>query len=339
LFRNHDHEGFEIFCYSSVKKPDAFTERLRSHTDHWRAALGRDDASVARMVREDGIDVLVDLTMHMAGGRLRVFAEKPAPVQICWLAYPGTTGLSTMDCRVTDPFLDPPELEGDNPYAERPLRLPDTFWCYDPQGGPDVNALPALHEGRITFGCLNNFCKINTSVLELWARVLRAVDGSRLLLLAPVGARKHAQETLERAGVDPGRVEFLDRHLREEYLAQYHRIDVCLDSVPYNGHTTSLDAFWMGVPVVTLVGRTVVGRAGLCQAMNLGLPELVATTPDEYVARAVDLTRDLNRLGELRAGMRDRMTRSPLMDAPRFARNIESAYRTAWRRWCEAKGR
>jgi predicted O-linked N-acetylglucosamine transferase (SPINDLY family) len=236
---------------------------------------------------------------------------------------------------VTDPFLDPEELEREGDYSERSLRLPDTFWCYDPLGGPDVNPLPAASAGHITFGCLNNYCKVHGEVLELWARVVRAVLGSKLFLLSPHGEpRRDALRVFERAGLGADRLQFMSRRPRLAYLSHYHRIDVCLDTFPYNGHTTSLDAMWMGVPVVTLVGKTVVGRAGLCQAMNLGLPELVATSPDAYVERAVELAGDLSRLSDLRGRLRGRMQNSPLMDAPRFARNLEAAYRDVWRRYC-----
>jgi predicted O-linked N-acetylglucosamine transferase (SPINDLY family) len=339
LLRHHDHENFEIVCYASVQKPDAVTEQLRIHADRFCDITQLDDAAAAERIRQDGIDILVDLTMHMAHGRLPVFARKPAPVQISWLAYPGTTGLDAIDYRVTDPFLDPAELEREGEYAECSLRLPETFWCYDPLGGPEVNPLPAASAGHVTFGCLNNYCKVNNEVLDLWARVVRAVPNSKLFLLSPHGdPRRDAQRAFERAGLEPDRLLFVGRRSRLAYLSHYHRIDVCLDTFPYNGHTTSLDAMWMGVPVVTLVGKTVVGRAGLCQAMNLGLPELVATNADQYVERAIDIVRDRERLSVLRATLRGRMEKSPLMDAPRFARHLEAAYRDVWQRYCGVSG-
>ena len=230
--------------------------------------------------------------MHMAHNRLLVFARKPAPVQACWLAYPGTTGLSAIDYRITDSHLDPPGLH-DRCYAEESIRLPDTFWCYDPLNSePAVNALPAAEGGYVAFGCLNNFCKVNPLVLKLWARVLNAVDRSRLTILAGEGAhRRHAIDLLAEEGVAGDRVTFVAHQPRQQYLRYYHGIDIGLDTVPYNGHTTSLDSFWMGVSVVTLVGPTVVGRAGLCQLTNLGLPELIASSPEQYVRIAVELAR------------------------------------------------
>jgi predicted O-linked N-acetylglucosamine transferase (SPINDLY family) len=262
----------------------------------------------------------------MGRDRLLVFARKPAPVQVCWLAYPGTTGLSTIDYRLTDPYLDPPGLD-DEWYSEESIRLPDCFWCYDPlTTQPAVNALPALTNGWITFGSLNNFCKVNDGVLEVWARVLNAVGGSRLVMLANEGLhRQHVLDVLEQQGVAADRVTFFPHQPRQQYLRVYESIDLGLDTFPSNGHTTSLDSFWMGVPVVTLVGRTAVGRACYCQLVNLQLPELIAQTPDQFVEIAVALANDTSRLSALRPTLRGRMERSPLMDATRFARNIETA--------------
>jgi predicted O-linked N-acetylglucosamine transferase (SPINDLY family) len=204
---------------------------------------------------------------------------------------------------------------------------------------PAVSALPSLEKGFITFGCLNNFCKVNDGVLALWAGVLKALSNSRLLLLAPEGSsRQRVLDRLGREGIGPERVEFVSKQSRLEYLRTYHRIDIGLDTVPCNGHTTSLDSFWMGVPVITLVGQTVVGRAGLSQLTNLGLTELIAQTPQQYVQIAADLAKDLPRLAELRRTLRPRMQASPLMDAPRFARNVEAAYRQMWRNWCRQGG-
>jgi predicted O-linked N-acetylglucosamine transferase (SPINDLY family) len=336
LLSHHDRGSFEIFCYSRVLQPDETTHRLAGHVDHWRSLVGMEPDAAAEAIRADAIDIVVDLTMHMADNHLLLLARKPAPVQICWLAYPGTTGLAAIDYRLSDPHLDPPDSECSQ-YSEKTIRLPETFWCYDPLAtDPEPGPLPALARGQVTFGCLNNFAKVNPDVLDLWGRVLRETAGSRLLVLAPPGtARRRVRSALKKHGVDGSRAEFVNRCGRTEYLAHYRNIDICLDTVPSNGHTTSLDAFWMGVPVVTLVGKTIVGRAGLSQAENLGLRELVATTADEYVGIAAALARDLDRLGELRAGLRGRMSASPLMDAPRFARALESAYRQVWRDWCD----
>lgn len=336
LLREHDREAVEVFCYSGVRRPDAITEQIRALADEWRDISTLDDDAVARLVDADAIDVLVDLNMHGANNRLLMFARKPAPVQACWLAYPGTTGLSVMDYRLTDPQLDPQDLD-DAHYCERSLRLPETYWCYQPLSTePSVSALPAADVGHITFGSLSSFKKVGPTTLALWARVLDRVPGSRMLIVAPTGeTRRRVLRGFQAAGVDPERIELVGHQPREEYLRTYQRIDCCLDTTPYCGGTTSLDALWMGVPVVTLVGRTATGRGGASLAHNLALPELVASTPDQYVERAVTLGSDLERLTTLRAGLRQRLKDSPLMDAPRFARNIESAYRRMWAAWCE----
>jgi predicted O-linked N-acetylglucosamine transferase (SPINDLY family) len=338
LFSQHDHRDFEIFAYADVLGPDDVTQRLQSYCDVWRDISGLGEEGVARIIRQDQIDILVDLTLHMAGNRLPVFARKPAPVQVCWLAYPGTTGLSTIDYRLTDRYLDPPGAHDDD-YSEQSIRLGDAFWCYDPlQSEPAVNGLPALENGFITFASLNNFCKVNPSLVRLWAQVLRRVDRSRLVLMAAEGShRQRVLDQFQQEGVAADRVTFVVEKPRAEYLALYQEIDVRLDTFPYNGHTTSLDCLWMGVPVVTLVGQTAVGRGGLSILSNVGLPELAADAADQYVRIAVELADDRPRLAELRRTLRDRLQKSPLLDAPRFARNVEAAYRTIWQQWCEKK--
>jgi predicted O-linked N-acetylglucosamine transferase (SPINDLY family) len=338
LLSAHDPGQVEICCYSDVVCPDELTRQLRGLAQHWTDVNGKSDDEVADLIRRDAIDILVDLTMHMARNRLLVFARKPAPVQVSWLAYPGSTGLSAIDCRLSDPYLDPPGAD-ESICSEKTVRLPNTFWCYDPQIGRElpISTLPAMGGNVITFGCLNNFCKTNDAILNLWANMLREIRGSRLLLLAHEGS--HRQRTMHRlgqVGIDPSRIEFVSPRPRREYLELYHRIDIGLDSFPYNGHTTSLDSFWMGVPVVTLMGETAVSRAGWCQLSNLRLPELAARTPEQFVEIAVALAGDLPRLQALRASLRQRMENSPLMDAPKFAREMEAAYRSIWRTWCES---
>jgi predicted O-linked N-acetylglucosamine transferase (SPINDLY family) len=348
LLARHDREQFEIFCYSSVVQPDAVTQRLKGYPDVWRPIVGMTDAAVSEMIRQDRIDILVDLTMHMGGGRPLLMAQKPAPLQVAWLAYPGTTGLATMDFRLTDPYLDPPSLHDDR-YSERSIRLADTFWCYDPFGMepdrspaaeplPAPSALPATLNGYITFGCLNDPCKMNDGVLKRWARIMCSVDGSHLRVLLPNGEpRRRLLQRLAELGVGGQRIEFVPRQPRRAYLREFHRIDLCLDTLPYNGHTTSLDSLWMGVPVVTQVGPTVVGRAGWSQLSNLGLTELAAHGDDEFVQLAVQWARDLPRLADLRRELRPRLLASPLCDGQRFARSIEAAFRAMWRQWCQLR--
>ena len=324
LIRSHGRSAFDVYCYAAVTRPDGLTDHFRAAST-WRDIAALDDDAAADLVRADGIDVLVDLTLHMAGGRLGLFARRPAPVQVTFGGYPGTTGLSAIGYRLTDPYLDPPGTDGD--YAERSVRLPHSFWCYDPDAmgvadAAEAGPPPAVGNGFVTFGCLNNYCKVHDGVRAAWARVLAAVPGSRLAVLAPAGsARSRARAAFG------DRVTFLPFQSRADYLATYRGIDVCLDTFPYNGHTTSLDGLWMGVPTVTLVGRTVVGRAGWSQLSNLGLTELAAADVDGFVGAAVRLATDLPRLTELRRGLRGRMRRSPLTDVAAFARGVEAAYR------------
>ena len=337
LFKHHDRQQFNITCYASLSRPDWITSEFQQHADRWRDVAGLSDEQVAKQIRADEIDILVDLALHTAGNRLLIFARKPAPVQVTFAGYPGSTGLRTIDYRLSDPYLDPLDRD-ESIYSEKTIRLPDSFWCYDPLENRNicVNALPALEAGRVTFGCLNNFSKVNDDVLSLWAQVLQQVENSHLLLLAPAGSyQRHTLERLREKGIEEKRVEFQPRQSIREYLGSYHRIDIGLDSFPYNGHTTSLDSFWMGVPVITLVGETAVSRAGWCQLSNVELTELAAQTPEQFVNIAVELAKDLPRLSELRRTLRARMEQSPLMDAKKFARSIEAAYREMWHAWCD----
>jgi len=338
LLREHDHERHEIFCYASVAHPDAATDRFKTFADHWRDIANITDDRAADLIRADHIDVLVDLAMHMSGARPRVFVQKPAPVQVAFAAYPGTTGIANMDYRLSDPYLDPPQSQ-QRDYSERSILLPHSFWCYNPAGSePPVNDLPAITAGHVTFGCLNNFCKVTDQSLDLWSRVLAAVPTSRLLLMAPEGSpRQRVTAHFAQRGIEPNRISFVPFQPRAPYLKTYHRIDLCLDTLPYNGHTTSLDGLWMGVPTLTQVGTTVVGRAGFSQLSNLNLTELVAHSSDEFVRIAVEFAGDLPRLRAIRAGLRDRMLASPLTKSALFARNIEAAYRWMWRAWCEGR--
>ncbi len=334
LLSRHDHAAFEVFCYAAVERPDGVTRRIAAFADTWHDVRAMEDAHLADLIRRDRIDILVDLTMHMAGARPLVFARKPAPIQIAWLAYPGTTGLHAIDYRLSDERLDPAGY--DDHYAERTLRLPDSFWCYDPlTEEPQVNALPALERGYLTLGCLNNPCKLTDATLRLWSGVMRALPDARLQLMSPPGAhRLRLLQRLAGHGVEGERVSFVPFRQRADYLRSYHGIDLGLDTFPYNGHTTSLDACWMGVPTVSRIGDTCVGRAGLSQLFQLGLPHLAADTDRGFIETTVALADDLPRLAELRLGLRARLERSPLMDASRFAGNIEATYRNVWRRYC-----
>lgn len=335
LLEHHDPATCEIFLYSSVDSPDEQTLWYQSFAgDNFRDILPIDDVQAAEVIRKDGIDILVDLALHSRGGRLRTFACRPAPVQISWLGYAGTTGLDTIDYRITDPFVDPPGADL-SVYSEACLHLPETLWCYASLVTDlPITALPALSAGFVTFGSQNTFRKLNDRVLRVWARVLRAVPESRLFLCAEEDERESVRQYFDREGVPAERLEFGSRVSRRAYLERYRSFDIGLDTWPFNGATTTLDSTWMGVPVLSLSGASALQRAGACIAANLDLPDLVAHSEDEFVDKAIALARDLDRLSNLRKGLRARLEASPLGDAPRFARNLEAAYRTAWRRYC-----
>jgi predicted O-linked N-acetylglucosamine transferase (SPINDLY family) len=337
LLRSHDHEKFEIHCYSSVKAPDAITQMIRSAADVWHDVAYLTDGELARQITADAIDILIDLTMHMAHTRLLTFARKPAPIQITWLAYPGGTGLATMDYRVTDRYLDPPGAY-DGAFVEAPIHLPEGWVSYDPIDtiAPPA-APPVTTKGFITFGAQNNFCKLNAPVIAQWAKVMRAVPHSRLCLLAPEGEpRQKTAAGFASHGISADRLLFLPFRRRSEYLSTYRDIDIGLDPFPYNGITTTCDALYMGVPVFTLPGSMPAARAGLSVLSSAGLPDFVASSEDDLVQKIAKLAGDVPRLTSLRATLRDRVKASPLMDGKRFAGHLESAYRQAWRKWCNS---
>jgi predicted O-linked N-acetylglucosamine transferase (SPINDLY family) len=337
LLANHDHQKFEIFAYSATARPDALTDKLKSHCDQWREILNLDDQAAAELIRRDGIDILIDLAGHTNRNRLLVFARKPAPVQASWLGYAGTTGLDAMDYRISDPFLDPPDSDV-SCYSEQTVRLRHTFWCYQSGGEAPQVAAAAAPGAPVTFGCLTNFSKVAPAALELWAKVLAQTPGSRLLLNCPDGTpRQTIKNRFWELAIAPERVDFVARQPWEAYMATYRRIDVLLDPLPYGGGITTCDALWMGVPVVTLRGRTTPGRGGASILGNLGLCDLVAGDAKEYVRIAVELAKDEVRRRDLRATLRGRMGDSPLMKAREFARDMEELYREIWGRWV-AKG-
>jgi protein O-GlcNAc transferase len=335
LLTNHDKNQFEIFCYSKTITPDPITQRLRSHANTWRKILGLSDIQTADLIRQDRSDILIDLTMHMVGNSLLMFAQKPAPIQVTYLAYCSTTGLQTIDYRLSDPHLDPIGSD-ESVYSEQTFRLPETYWCYQPiTTPPDIIPPPVSTSASITFGCLNNFCKVSQPTLHTWIDLLRAVPNSNLLLSAHEGAyRQKILNQFSTNGIDPSRIKFVAKVLFSDYFRLYNQIDIALDTFPYAGGTTTCDALWMGVPVVTLIGKTAVGRGGSSILSNLGLPEMTAQSPEDYIRIAANLANNLPRLTQLRSTLRPRMEQSPLMDAARFAKNVEVAYRQMWRNWC-----
>lgn len=338
---NHDSADFEVYCYADVEHPDEVTARLQGLSVIWRNIHLVSDEEVCRRIGEDQIDVLVDLAGHTGRNRLPVFARKPAPVQVTYLGYPNTTGLRSIDYRLTDEWADPVGV-ADQYHTERLVRLPGGFLCYRPDpAAPEVNAPPAGAAGQVTFGCFNNLSKFSEDVISIWARLLDAVPDGRLILKSralrdPVVCQ-HMHERFSRFGIAPDRVRlagFIDS--AQGHLGTYHEVDIGLDSFPYHGTTTTFEALWMGVPVVTLAGKTHVSRVGVSILSRMGLEELIAENAERYVEIAVALAQDQKRLAELRASLRDRVAAKGLTDGTAFTRQLESAYREMWRRYCSA---
>lgn len=333
----HDRGEFEIFCYSDVRTRDACTERFRAGADGWRDIAGQSDQQVAQQVRDDRIDILVDLAGHIGGNRLLVFARRAAPVQVTYLGYQNTTGMSAMDIRLTDEHADLPGMS-EKLYTERLERLPHSFFCFAPDAqAPEVNALPAATNGFVTFASLNHINKLRPEALQAWAQILKSTPKSRLLVLgyAPGRFEANVRDVMARAGLDPARVRVVNKRPRVEYLRLHHEIDIALDTFPFNGHTTVCDALWMGVPSIMLEGNTYASRFGGTALVNLGLRELIAGSQSQYIQIATALAGNLSRLAELRSGLRERMRTSVLLDAQGFTRRLEAAYRRMWLAWCE----
>jgi predicted O-linked N-acetylglucosamine transferase (SPINDLY family) len=339
ILRYHNAQQFEIFCYADVARPDATTERLRPLAHVWRPTRGLSDARLIEMIRADGVDLLVDLAGHTPCNRLPVFACKPAPIQITYLGYPATTGLPAIDYRLTDVLMDPP---GEPVCQSEELwRLPGSFWCQRPrEDAPAVGPLPARRAGHITFGSTGGLPKLNARVLELWARLLQALPQGRLLLFRHSLTGFAAERLLgefERHGVDRPRIELRNQRPQPGpagHLSVYQDMDLVLDTFPVGGHTTTCEAVWMGVPVLTLYGDRYAARLASSVLTGVGLEDWSARSPDEFVERGVRLATDLDGLEALRSTLRERMAKSPLCDAPGFTHRLEQAYREMWRRWC-----
>ncbi len=334
IFAAHRRDNVEVFAYHDAVDSDAVTDRLRRSASHWRLVYGHNHQQLTEVIRADQIDILVDLTMHMPANRMLLFAHRAAPVQVTYLAYCSTTGLASMDYRLSDPVLDPPGAERDARYVERTARLPQSWWLYEPSAqAPAVQPRPP--GGPVVFGCLNNVAKFSPGALALWADILKAVSGSQLFLHCAEGrTRERLLAELASLGVAADRVRFAPLVSLEQFHALHHQIDIALDPFPYGGGTTTCDALWMDVPVITLLGDLAVGRGTASILTNIGLPDLIAKTQDAYADLAVRLANDGPRRAELRQSLRQRMTASPLMDARGFIEGLENAYRTMWQSWC-----
>jgi predicted O-linked N-acetylglucosamine transferase (SPINDLY family) len=331
LLQHHDPARVSAYLYATHEKDDEGTPKFRELAGgNWRDVHETGDDALAELIEADGIDILVDLCGHTMGARLPVFAMKPAPVQVTWLGYPNTTGLSAIDYRFTDALADPPGLT-EALHTERLWRLPH-FLCYQPmEHTPPVAPAACLALGHATFGCFNNSNKVTPEVARAWAEILRRAPTARLVMkTAELGDKVTADAFIRRfteQGIDSHRIECLPAVKRKfDHLKVYGRIDMALDPFPYTGTTTTFEALWMGVPTLTLEGRSHAARVGASILIPAGLPQLVARSPEDYIARAVALANDLPALAALRTGLRERLAASPLMDGPAFARSVEDAY-------------
>jgi predicted O-linked N-acetylglucosamine transferase (SPINDLY family) len=331
-----DRAAFPTVAYSDRITRDDLTARFIAATSEWREIRTLADEMLADQVRADRIDILFDLAGHTAGNRLLLFARKPAPLQIAWIGYPGTTGLAAMDYILADRHQIPAEAEAD--YSERVLRMPHGYVCYEPPAdAPEVAPLPAAEQGFVTFGSFSNPAKITPRVAALWAEILGRVPGSRLMLrysgLDHPGTRQRYAELFAAYGIAADRLDMAQLPLGE-VLAEYGRVDLALDPFPYGGGLTTCEAMWMGVPVVTCPGKTFASRHSTSHLSNVGLTELIAADFSQYVELAVAWATDLPRLAACRAGLRPRMACSPLCDGPRFAADLAEVLRGAWQTWC-----
>jgi len=327
-----DRSSLTYILYSNSHIKDSVTERLRASADGWHDIWQLTDDALIELIRGDGIDILVDLSGHTVFNRLAVFARRASPVQVSYLGYPASTGLATMDFRITDAVTDPP-IPADEWHCEHLLRMPDTQWCFRPFGTPEVqSSLPAHATGFVTFGSFNNLTKASDTLLRCWIEILVKLPSSRLRLTR-VRSTQRASEIIAlfgNYGVSPDRIECMSWANEPPYGQQFEGVDIALDNYPYNGVTTTCESLYVGVPVISLHGRTGVSRSGLSILGTLGLADLVASTPEQYVEMAVSLGSDLSRLEQLRASLRPRFEQSSLRDEKRFAANFERLLRAAW---------
>ena len=342
LLAHHDKGNFEFFAYANMHTEDAITARLKPGFDHWRniRALGQDAA--ADLIESDGIDILVDMSGHMSGNRLLIFARKPAPIQATWLGFTTTTGVKAIDYRITDVYADPPGMT-EHLNTETLWRLPAIFSCYQPRAdiADPIDHPPRDDNGFITFGCFNNFTKVTDGTLKCWAEILGRASDARLLLeivgIDSEDFRRETQARLARLGLPLDRVILEPRRRSNQYVL-YNKIDIALDPFPFNGGTTTMDALWMGVPVISLAGEYFTARMGVTILNNVGLSEVLAENEAAYVDLAVGLATDPARLRAIRHNLRQKMNDSRMMDFSAFARDIEAAYRGMWQVWCASQG-
>jgi protein O-GlcNAc transferase len=338
LLQHHGKDRCEFFGYANMLAEDEVTARLKPKFDHWRNIRELSDDAAADLIEADGIDILVDMSGHMAGNRLMVFARKPAPIQATWLGFTTTTGVQAIDYRISDVYADPPGMT-EHFNTETLWRLPATFCCYQPRAGiPDpIDHPPRDDNGYTTFGCFNNFTKVSDRTLKRWAEILTRVTDARLLLeivgIDGEGFRRETEARLLHLGLPLDRVILEPRRRSNQYVL-YNKIDIALDPFPFNGGTTTLDALWMGVPVIALAGEYFTARMGVTILNNVGLPEMIGDDEAAYADLAVRLASDPSKLRAIRGDIRQKMMNSRMMDFAAFASDMEAAYRGMWQTWC-----
>jgi len=335
VLERRDRRGFEVFCYSSAGRVDQFSRQLAKASDAWRPCAGMSDTQLADAIHADGIDILVDLAGHSGEPQLRVFAQKPAPVQATWLGYLNTTGMTRIDYRISDTHADPAGLTGAR-HTEKLARLPHSQWCYRPfMSAAAAAAPPCLRHGHITFGSFNQVLKLSQASRQLWVEILSRVPGARLVVLGIPPGRAHdgLMRDLTAAGIGAERIRLVPYVSLQDYFGWYNQVDIALDTTPYSGGTTTLDALWMGVPVITAPGERPSSRSAASILTTAGLTEWIASGPQDYVQRAVDFSKP-ELLAKLRVTLRPRLQASPLMDEQAFTRDLETLYRQMWRKYC-----
>jgi protein O-GlcNAc transferase len=328
VLERHDRAAFEVYAYATNNRPDAFTARLAAAADHWRDAAALSDQDLAQAIAQDRIDVLVDLAGHSGICRLGVFARQPARVQAAWLGYLNTTGLKRMRYRISDRHADPPG-SAERLHTEALVRLPHSQWCYRPFFEVELAARPpCARHGHLTFGSFAQAAKLSSGTRRLWARILGALPDARLLVVgvAPGRAQQDLLGDFAAAGIAAGRISLVPFVPVEDYYRCFAEVDIALDPLPYSGATTTCDALWMGVPVLTMAGTRPASRSAASILTTVGLSDWIAASPDEYLQKAVQ-AKDLT---ALRSTLRERMRASPLMDEARFTRDLEEAYRRMW---------
>ena len=333
VLERHRRDRFSIVCFPTAAARDRVTEQLRKAADVWAPLVGLNDDAAADRIEQQRIDILLDLSGHTGGNRLGVFARKPAPIQVTYCGYPDTTGLTTIDYRITDEWCDPGG-QTDHLHSEKLVRLAAGFISYrPPRDAPRVSVLPALSNGYVTFGCLAGRHKITDRMLEIWAGILRATPRSRLILKCGVSAEAKAalRQRFSDYGIRRDRVRLLGSTSRREHMQLYSEIDVALDTFPYAGTITTCEALWMGTPVVTLAGRTHASRVGVSLLSRVGLEDWVAQSADDYAGLAVQRAGDVTALARLRRELRGRVRQSSLGDPCAVTRSLEAAYRSMWR--------